>query len=41
MDMDVQGSHELVCGVNMWFPWMMYERPMDDMLIKEWKKLIR
>ena len=34
MDMDVQGSHGCACEVDMWFPWMAYERPMDDALMK-------
>ena len=28
------GSHGCVCGVDMWFLWMAYERPMDDTLKK-------
>ena len=34
IDMDVWGSHECACEVDMWFPWMAYKRPMDDALIK-------
>ena len=28
------GSHGCACGVDTWFPWMAYERPMDDALMK-------
>ena len=31
---DVWGSHGCACGVDTWFPWMAYERPMDDALMK-------
>ena len=34
MDINVQGSHGCACGVDTWFPWMAYERPMDDALMK-------
>ena len=34
MDMDVQGSHGCVYEVDTWFPWMAYERPMDDAFMK-------
>ena len=34
LDMDVRGSHGCACGVDMWFPWMAYERPMGDALMK-------
>ena len=34
MDMDVRGSHGCACGVDMWFLWMAYARPMDDTLMK-------
>ena len=35
MDMDVRGSHGCACGVDTWFPpWMAYDRPMDDTLMK-------
>jgi len=34
MDMDVQGFHGCVCGVDTWFPWITYEKPMDDVLMK-------
>ena len=30
----VRGSHGCACGVDTWFPWMAYERPMDDALMK-------
>ena len=30
----VQGSHGCACKVDTWFPWMAYERPMDDALMK-------
>ena len=29
MDMDIRGSHGCACGVDTWFPWMVYARPMD------------
>ena len=32
MDMDVRGSHGYACGVDTWFPWMAYERLMDEVL---------
>ena len=35
MGIDVRGSHGCVCEVDTWFPWMAYERPMDDTLVKE------
>ena len=34
MDIDVWDSHGCACGVDTWVPWMAYERPMDDALIK-------
>ena len=34
MDMDVWGFHVYACGVDTWFPWMAYKRPMDDALMK-------
>ena len=34
MGIDVRGSHGYACGVDTWFPWMAYERPMDDALMK-------
>ena len=33
-NIDVQGFHGCACGVDTWFPWMAYERPMDDALMK-------
>ena len=30
----VRGSHECACEVDTWFPWMAYERLMDDALMK-------
>ena len=32
----MRGSHGHGCayGVDTWFPWMAYERPMDDMFMK-------
>ena len=30
----VRGSHGCARGVDTWFPWMAYERPMDDALMK-------
>ena len=30
----VRGSHGCACRVDTWFPWMAYERPMDDALMK-------
>ena len=35
MEMDVQDSHGSACKVDKWFPWMVYERPMDDTLMKK------
>ena len=32
--MCVWGSHGCACGVDTWFPWMAYERLMDDALLK-------
>ena len=34
MGIDVRGSHECACRVDTWFPWMAYERSMDDALMK-------
>ena len=34
IDIDVRGSHECAFGVDTWFPWMAYERSMDDALMK-------
>ena len=34
MDIVVRGSHGCACEDDMWFPWMAYERPMDDALMK-------
>ena len=34
MDMDVRGSLGCVCGVDTWFPWMVYVRLMVDTLMK-------
>ena len=34
MDMDVRSSHGCACRVDTWFPWMAYERFMDDALMK-------
>ena len=34
MDIDVRGSHGCACGVDTWFLWMAYARPMDDALMK-------
>ena len=33
--MDVWSSHRCACGVDTWFPWMTYEMPMDDVLMKK------
>ena len=34
MGIDVQGSHGCAYGVDTWFPWMAYKRPMDDAFMK-------
>ena len=34
MDIDVWSFHGCVYGVDTWFSWMTYERPMDDALMK-------
>ena len=34
MGIDVRGSDECACRVDTWFPWMAYERSMDDALMK-------
>ena len=36
MDIDMRGSLGYACRVDtcMWFPWMAYERLMDDALMK-------
>ena len=34
MGIDVWGSHGCACRVDTWFPWMAYERSMDDALMK-------
>ena len=35
MDMDMWASYGCACEVDTWFPWMAYERPMDDALMKQ------
>ena len=30
MEIDVWGFHGFACGVDTWFPWMAYERPIDE-----------